>query len=169
MLAPWKKSYDQTRQCIKSSDITLQKNVCLVKAMVFLVVVYGCENSTIKKTEHWRIDGFELWCWRRFLRVEIQPVHPNGTQSWIFIGRTDAEAETPILWPPDVKSWLIGQWDPDDGKDWRQVEKGKIQDDMVGWHHWLKRHELEQALGVGDVQGSLACYNPWCCKESDTT
>ena len=91
----------------KSRDITLPK-VCVVKAMVFSVVMYGCESWTIKKAERQRIDAFELWCWRRLLRVpwnkEIQPVHPKGDQSWVFIGRTDIEAETPILWPPDAKS-----------------------------------------------------------------
>ena len=96
--------------------------------MAFPVVMYGCESWTVKKAECWRIDAFELWCWRRFLTVpvdckEIQPVHSEGDQPWVFIGRTDAEAETPILWPPDVKSWLIWK-DPDAGKDWRQKEKG---------------------------------------------
>ena len=93
---------------LKSRDITLSTKVCLVKAMVFPVVMYGCESWTVKKAEHQRIDAFELWCWRRLLRVpwtkEIQPVHPNGDQSWVFIGRTDAKAETPILWPPHAKS-----------------------------------------------------------------
>ena len=87
---------------------------------------------------------------------EIKPVHPKGNQSWIFFGRTDAEAETPILWPPDVKNWLIGK-DPDAGKDWRQEEKGMTEDEKVGWYHWLDGHEFEQALRVGDGQGSLAC------------
>ena len=84
---------------LKSRDITLSSKVCLVKAMVFPVVMYGCERWTIKKAEHQRIDAFELWCWRR---LEIQPVHPKGDQSWVFTGRTDVEAETPVLWPPDV-------------------------------------------------------------------
>ena len=95
---------------------------------------------------------------------EIQPVNPKGNQSWIFIGRTDAEVETPILWPPDAKNWLIGK-DPDAGKDWRQEGKGMT----VGWHHQLNGHESEQAPGVGDGQGSLECCSPWGCKESDTT
>ena len=99
---------------------------------------------------------------------EIQPVHPKGNQSWIFIGRTDGEAETPILWPPEVKNWLIGK-DPDAGKDWRQEEKGTIEDEMVGWHYWLNGHEFEQALGVGDGQGSLACFRLQGRKESDST
>ena len=99
---------------------------------------------------------------------EIQPVHPKGNQSWIFIGRTDAEAETPILWPPDGKNWLIGK-DPDVGKDWGWEEKGMTEDEMVGWHHWLDGNESEQTPGVGDGQGSLACCSPWGCKELDVT
>ena len=106
---------------LKSRDITLLTKVHIVKSIAFPVVMYGCESWTIKKAEHWRIDAFELWCWRRLLRVpwtnykEIKPVNPKGSQSWIFIGRTDAEAEALILWPPDVKSQLIGK-DPDAGK-----------------------------------------------------
>ena len=101
---------------------------------------------------------------------EIQPVNPKGNQSWIFIGRTDAEAEAEalILWPPDAKNWLIGK-DLDAGKDWRQEEKGTTKDDMVGWHHQLNEHEFEQAPGVGNGQGSLACCSPWVHKELDTT
>ena len=128
--------------------------------MVFPVVMYGYESWTIKKAEHWRIDAFEVWCWRRPLEFLVQqgdqPVNPKGNQSWIFTGRTDAEAETPILWPPDVKSWPIGK-DPDAGKYWRQEEKGTTEDEMIGWHHRLDGHEFEQAPGVGDGQGSLAC------------
>ena len=96
---------------------------------------------------------------------DIKPVNPKGNQSWIFIGRTDAEAETLILWPPDVKSWFIRK-DPDAGKDWRQGEKGTTKDEMVGWHHWLNGHEFEQAPGDGEGQGSLACCSPWGHKES---
>ena len=99
---------------------------------------------------------------------EIQPVHPKGNQTWIFIGRTDAEAETPILWPPYMKNWLIGKH-PDAGKDWRQENKGMTEDEMVGWHHWLNGHEYEQAQGVGKGQGSLVCCSPWGRKESDMT
>ena len=99
---------------------------------------------------------------------EIKPVSPKGNQSWIFIGRTDAKAETPILWPPDAKNWLIGK-DPDAGKYWRQEEKGMIEDEMVGWHHQLNGLKFEQALGVGDEQGSLAGCSPRGCKESDMT
>ena len=99
---------------------------------------------------------------------EIQPVHPKGNQSWMFIRRTDTEAETPILWPPDAKNWFTGK-NPDAGKDWRQEEKGTTEDEMVGWHHWLDGHEFEQAPGVSDGQGSLASYSPRGRKESDTT
>ena len=94
---------------------------------------------------------------------EMKPVDPKGNQSWIFIGKTDAEAETPILWPPDAKNWLIGK-DPDAGKDWRQ-EKGMTEDELVGWHHRLHGHEFEQAPGDSEEQGSLLCYRPWGRKE----
>ena len=98
---------------------------------------------------------------------EIKSVNPKGNQSWIFIGGTDAEAETPILWPPDAKNWLTGN-DPDTGKDWRQEEKG-TDDEMVGWHHQLNKHEFEEGPGVGDGQVSLLCCSPWGLKELDTT
>ena len=110
-------------------------NVSLVKGMVFPAVMYGCESWTIKKAERWRIDAFESWCWRRLLRVLWTTRRSNLTkenQSWIFIGRTDAEAEAPILWPPDVMNWLLGK-DPDAGKDWRQEEKGEDR----GWDGWM--------------------------------
>ena len=99
---------------------------------------------------------------------QIQPVHPKGNQSSIFIGRTDAVAETAILWPPDAKTWLIGK-DPDAGKDWRQADKGMTEDEMVGWQNQLDGHEFEQAPGVGDGQGSLVCCSPWGHNESDTS
>ena len=99
---------------------------------------------------------------------EIKPVNPKGNQFWIFIGRTDAEAIAPILWPPDVKNWFIGK-DPDTGKDWRQDEKGTTEDEMLGWHHQLNGREFEWTLRVGDGQGSLTCCNPWGRKESDMT
>ena len=99
---------------------------------------------------------------------EIQPVHPKGDQSWVFIGRTDAEAETPILWPPHAKSWLIGK-DPDAGRDWGQEEKGTTEDEMAGWHHRFDAHEFGWTPGVGDGQGGLACCYSWDCKESDMT
>ena len=99
---------------------------------------------------------------------EIQPVHPKGDQSWVFIGRTDVEAETTLVWPPDAKSWLIWK-DFDAGKDWGQEEKGMAEDEMVGWHHWLNGDEFEQTLGVGDGQGGLVCCGPWGHKELDMT
>ena len=148
----------------KSRDISLSTKVCLVKAMVFPLVMYGCESWTVKKAEGRRIDAFEWWCWRRLLSPldckEVQPVHPKGDQSWVFIGRIDAEAETPVLWPPHVKSWLIGK-DPDAGRDWGQEEKGTTEDEMAGWHHWLNGLEFEWTLGVGDGQGGLACCGSW--------
>ena len=154
---------------LKSRDITSPTKVHLVEALVFPVVTYGCESWTIKKAESQRIDAFELW-WTLESPLdckEIQPVYPKRDQSWVFIGRTDTEAETPILWPPDVKSWLVWK-DPDAGKYWRQEEKGTTEDEMVGWHHQLSGHEFEQALGVGDGQGGLACCGSWGHKESDT-
>ena len=157
---------------LKSRDITLPAKIHLVKAMVFPVVMYGCESWTIKQAESQRIYVFELWCWRRPLKSpldckEIQPVHPTRNQSWIFTGRTDAEAETLILWPPDVKNWLTSK-DPDPGKDWKW-EKGTIEGEMVGEHHWLDGHEFGKTPGVGDGQGGLACCSPWGLKESDMT
>ena len=140
--------------------------------MVFPVVMYGFESWTIKKAECWRIDAFELWCWRRLLKSpldckEIQPVHPKGNQSWVFIGRNDAKAEAPILWLLDVKSRLIGK-DPDAGKDWKQEEKG-TEGEMAGWHHQLNGHGFGWTPGVGDGQGGLACCSSWGRKALDTT
>ena len=126
--------------------------------------MYGCESWTINKAEHWRIDVFELWYWRSLLRVPWTARRSNQSilkrsQSWIFIERTDAEAEAPILWLPNAKNWLLRK-DPDSGKDWRQEEKGTTEDEMVGWHHQLDEHELEQAPGVGYGQGSLQSMGP---------
>ena len=158
--------------------------------MVFPVVMHRYESWTVKKAECWRI-AFELWCWRRLLRVhwtarnyqsilkeispgcslefkEIKPVNHKGNQSWIFIRRTDAEAEATIPWPPDVKNWLIGK-DLDAGKDWRQEEKGMTKGEMVGWHNWLDGHEFQHAPRVGDGQRGLAWCSPRGRKESDTT
>ena len=156
---------------LKSRDITLPTKVHIIKAMVLLAVMYGCESWNIKEVEHGRIDTFELWCWRRHLRVSWnarRSVNPKGNQPWIFIGRTDAEAETPILWPPDAKNWLIGK-DHDDGKHWRQKEEEVTEDEMVGWHNSLNAHEFEQTPGDSEGQGGLTCCNPWGCKESDMT
>ena len=156
----------------KSRDITLPTKIRLVKAMVFPMVMYRCENWTVKKAERRRIDAFELWCWRRLLSPldckEIQPVHSDGDQPWDFFGRNDAKAETPVLCPPHAESWLIGK-DSDAGRDWGQEEKGTTEDEMAGWHHWLDGRESEWSLGVGDGQGGLACCNSWGQKESDTT
>ena len=144
---------------LKSRDITLPTKVHLVKAAFSSSRIWiwdlDCEESWVLKN----------WCfWTVVLEKtlespldckEIQPVHPKGDQSWVFIGRTDVEAETPILWPPDVKSWLIWK-DPDAGKHWGQEEKGATEDEMVGWHHGLNGHEFKQTLGDSDWQGSLA-------------
>ena len=129
----------------------------------------------------WELDSkkswvLKNWCFwtvmlektlERPLDFKIKPVNPKGNQSWIFIGRTDAEAEAPIVWPPDAKNWLTGK-DPDAGNDWR-LEKGTTEDEMVGWHHWLDGYEFEPPPGAGNKQGSLACYSPWGHKESDMT
>ena len=151
----------------KSRDITLPTKVCLVRATIVPVVMYGCESWTVKKAEHWRIDAFELWYWRRLESPldykEIQPVHSKGNQSWVFIGRTDAEAETPILWS------LMWRVDSDAGRDWGQEEKVMTEDEMAGWHHWLDGHESEWTPGVGDGQGGLACCDSWGHKELDMT
>ena len=145
MLAPWKKSYDQPRQHIKKQNITLPTKVHLVKAMVFPGVMCGCESWTIKKAERRRINAFKLWCWRRLLRVPWTARRSSQSYRksvlnipWIF---TDAKAETPVLWPPDVKNQLTGK-DPDAGKDWKQ-EKWTTEDEMVGWHHRLGGCESE--------------------------
>ena len=140
---------------LKSKDIILLTKVHLVKATVFPVVKYGCESWTIKKAEHWRTVMLEKTL-EESLGLQADPTSlPKGNQSLILTGRTDAEAETPILWPPDVKNWLTRK-DPDAEKDWRQ-EKGTTEDEMVGWPHWLDGHEFEQAPGVSDGQGGLAC------------
>ena len=172
MLTPWKKSYDQPRKHIKK-----QRHYFANRGPSSQT--YGFSSSHVWM---WELNYKESWVpknWRFWTVMlektlespldckEIQPVYPKGDQSWIFIGRTDAEAETPILWSLDVKNRLTGK-DPDAGKDWRQGEKG-TREDMIGWHHWLNGHEFEQAPGVGDGQGSLVCCSPWGCKESDTT
>ena len=132
--------------------------------MVFPVVMYGCESWTIKKAERWRINESPLDC------KEIKLVHPKGNQSWILIGRTDAETEAPIIWLPDAENWCTGK-DPDAGKDSRQEENETTEDEMVGWHQ-PTHDSMDMSLnapGVGDGQGSLACCSLWGCKESDMT
>ena len=173
MLAPWKESYDQPRQHIK-------KQRCYFADKGPSSQSYDFSSSVVWM---WQLDHKESWApknwcfWTVVLEKtlespldskEIKPISHKGDQSWVFIGRTDAEAETAVLWPPDVKNWLIGK-DPDAGKDWRQEEKWTTEDEIVGWHHWLNGHEFEQAPGVGDRQGSLACCSPWGFKELDMT
>ena len=168
-----RKAITKLDSILKSRDNTLPTKVHLVKAMVF-------SSSHVWM---WQLDPKESWApknwcfWTVVLEKtlespldckEMEPVHPKGNQSWIFIGRTDAEAETPILWPPDAKNWLIGK-DPDAGKDWRREEKGTTEDEMIGWLHQLNGHEFEQVPGIGDGQGSLASCSPGGHKESDTT
>ena len=141
----------------------------------FRKMLYPLSHFSVNVKESWVPEN---WCfWTVVLEItlespldckEIQPVHPKGNQPWIFIGRTDAEAETPILWPPNGKNWLIGK-DPDAGKDWRWEEKETTEDKLVGWHHRLNGHKFEQTPGVGDGQGGLACCSLWGCKELDTT
>ena len=156
-----RKAMTSLESILKSRDIILPNKVHLVKAMVFPVVMYGCESWTLKMVEHWRIDAFELWCWRRLESPlnskEIKPVNPKGNQSWIFIGRADAEAEAPILWPANAKSWLIRKkpWY------WERLRAGGEGDHRgqdfwrTSWHHWLNGHEFQEAPGDGEGQGSL--------------
>ena len=169
-----KKGYDQPRQHIKKQRHYFANKDPSSQS-------YGFSSSHVWM---WELDYKETWAlknwcfWTVVLEKtlespldckEIQPVYPKGNKSWIFVGRTDAEAETPTLWPPDAKSWLIWK-DPDAGTDWGQEEKRMTEDEMVGWHQWLDGHEFEQALGVGDGQGGLACCSSsWGRKESDTT
>ena len=170
---PWKGSYDQPRQHIKK-----QRHYFANKGPSSQG--YGFSSSHVWM---WELDYKESWApknWRFWTVVlektlespldckEIQPVHPEGDQPWVFIGRTDVEAETPILWPPDVKSWLIGK-DPDAGKDWGQEEKEMTEDEMVGWHHQLDGYGFGWTPGVDDGQGGLVCCGSWGHKESDTT
>ena len=138
--------------------------VHIVKAMVFPVVMYGYDSWIINKTECWRIEAFELWCWRKLLRIPwtarsnksiLKEISPEYS-----LEGTDAEAETQILWSCDANNWLLKK-DLDAGKDWRQEEKGITEGEIVGWHHQLDGHEFEQVPGVGDGQGSLACCSPW--------
>ena len=168
-------------------QLTTYQGRYFLKCTIFVLIVkgpssrsYGFSSSHIWM---WQLDHRERWTWKNwcFWTVvlekplespldckEIKPVNPKRNKSWIFIGRTDAEAEAPILWPTDAKNWLIGK-DPDTEKDWRREENGTIEDEMVGWHHQFERHEFEQVLGVGDGQGNLVCCSTWDRKESDIT
>ena len=167
MLVPWKKSHDQPRQHIKK-----QRHSLANKGPSSQTCGFSSSHVWMWKLDYKESWAPKNWCfWTVVLEKtlespldckEIQRVHPKGNQSWIFFGRTDAETEPPILWPPDAKNWLIGK-DPDDVKNWR------TEDEMVGWHHQLDGHVFEQVPGVGDGQGSLACCSPWGHKESDTT
>ena len=168
-----RKSMTNLNNVLKSRNITLPTKVCIVQAMIFF-------SSHVWMWELDRKNGWGLknWCfWTVGLEKtlessldckEIKPVNPKGNQSWIFTRGTDAEAEAPILWPPDAKSQLIRK-DSDAGKEWRQEHKGMTEDEMVGWHHWLNGHEFEQILGDSEGQGKLACCSPWGCKELDKT
>ena len=136
-----------------------------------------CTQFTGPSSRAWELDHKESWVPKNWCFwtlespldcKEIKSVNPKGNQPWVFIGRTDAEAEAPILWPPDAKSWLIRK-DPDAVEDWRQEEKGTTEYQMVGWHHQLSRHEFEQIVETSEGQGNLVCSSPWGCKELDTT
>ena len=172
-LAPWRKSYDKPRQHIKK-----QRHYFTDKGPSRQSYSFSSSHVRMWELDHKEGWALKNWCfWTVVLEKtlehpldckEIQPMTPKGNQSWIFIVRTDAEAETPILWPSDVKNWLLGK-DPDAGKDWKREEKGATEDKMVGWPHLLNGHEFEQALGVGDGQGSLMCCSSQNRKESDTT
>ena len=156
---------------LKSRTITLPIKVHVVKAMAFPGVMYGCENCTIKKAEHQWIC-FQTVVLEKTLESPLDcktvSIHPKGNQPWIFIRTTDAEAEAPTLWTPDVKSQLFGK-NSDAGKDWGQEEKGMTEDEMVGWHHRSNGHEFEQAPGDSEGQGSLTCCSPWGHKKLDRT
>ena len=164
MLSPWKKSYDQHRQHVKSRDVTLPTKVHLLKAMVFPVVMYGYENWAIKKAEHVRIDVFALWCWRRCFRVSwtvrrsiqsiLKEISPEYSLDRLMLKLK--LSNTLATW---CKELLIRK-DLDAGKDWRQEDEGITEDGMVGWHHWLNAHKFEQAPAVGGGQGSLAFWSP---------
>ena len=172
MFAPWKESYDQPRQHIKK-----QRHYFVNKGLSNQGYCFSSGHVWMWELDYKESWALKNWCfWTVVLEKtlesfldckEIQPVHPKGDQSWVFIGRNDVEAETPILWLPDVKSWLIWK-DPDAGKDWAQ-EKGTTEDKMVGWHHQLGGHEFGWAPGVGGGQGGLECCSSWSQKESDTT
>ena len=173
MLAPWKKSNDKPRQCIKK-----QRHYFANKGPSSQSCGFSSSHAWMWELDHkegWVPKNWHFWAVvlektlkSPLVSKEINPVNPKGNWSWIFIERTDAKAEAPILWLGDAKNWLIGK-DPDAGKDWRQEEKGMTENKMAGWHHWFNGHEFEQAQGADDGQGSFIFSSPWGCKESDTT
>ena len=163
MLTPWKESYDQSRQHVKKQRY-LPTKVRLVKSMVFPVVMYGSENWTVKKAEHWRIDAFELWCWRRLLRVPWTARTSN--QSILKEISPGCSLEGLML---KLKLQYFGHLMWRVGRDWGQEKKGTTEDEMAGWHYQLDGHEFEWTPGVGDGQGGLVCCSSWGRKESDTT
>ena len=173
MLTPWKESYDQLRQHTKKQRHYFANKSTSSQG-------YGFSSGHVWM---WELDCEEGWApknwcfWTVVLEKtlespldckEIQPVHSEGDQPWDFFGRNDAKAETPVLWPPHAKSWLIGK-DSDGGREWEQEEKGTTEDEMAGWHHWLDGRESEWIPGTGDGQGGLVCCHSWGHKESDTT
>ena len=163
-----RKAMSNIDNILKSRSISLPATVCLVRAMVFSVVMYGCESWTIRKAKHRRVDVFELWCWRRLLRVPWTPRRSNQSILKEISPKYSLEGLILKLKPPYMKNWLIGK-DPVAGKDGRQEKKGTTEDERVGWYHRLGGPESEQTLGVGDGQGSLAWCCPWGRKELDTT
>ena len=173
MLTLWKESYNQPRQHIKKQRHYFVNKGPSSQGYGFSsghawMWELDCEESWVQKNWWFWTVVFEKTLESLLDCKEIQPVHPKGDQSWVFIGGTDVEAETPILWPPDVKNWLI-QKDPDAGKDGGQEKKGTTKDEMVGWYHRLKGHESGLTSGVGDGQGGLVCCYSCGCKESDMT
>ena len=163
--APWKKSCDQPRQHIKKQRHYFANKGLSSQGYGFSsghVWIWELDYEVLKNSCFWTVV-LEKTLESPLDCKEIQPIHPKGDQSWVFIGRTDVEGETPILWPPDANNWLTGK-DPDAGKDWRHEEKGTIEDEMVGWHHQLNGHGFGWNLGDGDGQGGLACCGSWGCK-----
>ena len=173
MLAPWKKIYDPTRHHIKK-----QRPYFANKGPSSQSYGFSSNHVWMWELDHKESWALKNWCFWTVVLLktlespldckENQPFRSGGDHPWDFFGRTDAKAETPVLWPPHGKSWLIGK-DSDAGRDWGQEEKGMTQNDSAGWHHWLDGHESEWILWVGDGQGGLACCDSWGRKESDTT
>ena len=168
MLAPWKNSYDKPRQCIKK-----QRHHFANKGPYSQSYSFSSSHAWLWELDHkegWAPKNWSFWTvvlektLESPLDCKIKPVNPKGDQPWVFIGRTDVEAEAPILWLPDMKSWLIGK-DSNARKDWVQ-EEGMAEDEMVGWHHLLSGHEFEQTAGDGEGQGSLACCSSWSCSQT---